>query len=76
MLMKAASVLVVGGFEAKREAGNKQCSHADFVPYLLIDRSEEVNLICQTLQLSLQLNLIHVGLIDILEERKEKQNFC
>lgn len=76
MLMKAASGLVVGGFEAKREAGNKQCSHADFVPYLLIDRPEEVNLICQTLQLSLQLNLIHVGLIDILEERKEKQNFC
>lgn len=37
-----------------------------FVPYLLVDRPEEVDLICQTFQLGLQLNLVHVGLIHIL----------
>lgn len=38
--------------------------------YLLIDRPKEVDLICQTLQLGLQLNLIHVGLVNILEPIK------
>lgn len=41
------------------------------VPYLLVDRPEEVDFICETLQLGLQLYLIHVGLIDILEPMRQ-----
>lgn len=62
--MKAASGLKVGSFKA-RTGIRKQT--ALIVPYLLVDRPEEVDLICQTLQLGLQLDLIHVGLIDILQ---------
>lgn len=40
------------------------------MPYLFIDGPKEVDLICQTLQLGLQLNLIHVGLINILETKQ------
>lgn len=36
------------------------------MPYLLIDLPQEVNFIGQALQLSLQLNFVHVGLIHVL----------
>lgn len=62
--MKAARGLKVAIFKA-RTGIRKQT--ASIVPYLLVDRPEEVDLICQTLQLGLQLDLIHVGLIDILQ---------
>lgn len=70
MLIKARSGLVAGVSEGKEEAGKQECSRADFVTYLLIDRPEEVNLISQTLQLGLQLDLIHVGFIYILEGKE------
>lgn len=35
--------------------------------YLIIDLPEEVDLICKALQLGFQLDLIHIGLIHILE---------
>lgn len=46
---------------------DKTMSFNWFLTYLLIDWPEEVDFICQTLKLGLQLNLIHVGLIYILE---------
>lgn len=46
-------------------------------PYLLVDGPEEVDLICETLQLGLQLHLIHVGLIHILlDEDKVVLTLC
>lgn len=40
-------------------------------PYLLVDGPEEVDLICETLQLGLKLHFIHVGLIHILLDEDE-----